>query len=218
VLWSLHWEVLFSLLLPVLLLAAPALRRQAPLLAGGALVAVWGSWHPGAVTLLAPFAVGIALALREDAIVALRGRLAGRRRRGLLVPAGAVLLTADVSLPGASRGVGLGGALVIAGAALLVLAPLVDERVDRALCRGPVQWLGRRSYSLYLVHQPIVISLAFALGAPPLWALLPLALVASLAVTAVFFWLAEQPAQRAARAAGRAVAARRAPAPVPQPA
>jgi peptidoglycan/LPS O-acetylase OafA/YrhL len=217
VLWSLHWEVVFSLLLPVLLLVAPALRRQAPLLAAGALLAVSASWHPGAVTMLAPFAVGVALALREDAIAGLRGR----RIAGLLAPAGALLLTADLWLPGADRGVGVGGALVIAGAALLVVAPLVDPRAERALCRAPVQWLGRRSYSLYLVHQPIVISLAFGIGAPPIWVLLPLALGASLAVTAAFFAAVERPAQRAARAAGRAVAARRrAPAaePVAQPA
>jgi peptidoglycan/LPS O-acetylase OafA/YrhL len=211
VLWSLRWEVAFSLALPLVVLMAPVLRRQALLLGVAAVIVVWGSWIASPVTVLAPFAVGVALALREDAIVRLRDRLAGRRLWPVLLPVAAVLLTADVWLPGAYayRGAGLAGALVVVGAALLVLGPLLDPAIEQALCRAPVQWVGRRSYSLYLTHQPIVVSLAFALGAPPFWILLPAALLVALPMAALFYRAVERPSQRLSRAAGHAVAARR---------
>jgi peptidoglycan/LPS O-acetylase OafA/YrhL len=214
-LWSLHWEVVFSVALPLVVLAAAPLRRHAPLLAAAAVAVVAVAPAPGAATYLAPFAVGVALALREDAVVA---SLRGRRVAALLAPAAALLLTADLWLPGATRGAGRGGALVVVGAGLAVVAPLVDPRTAAWLRRPAIQWLGRRSFSLYLVHEPIVISLAFALGGPPLWVLLPVAGGASLATAAAFHRVVERPAQRLARQAARRAAIRVTPAPEPAPA
>jgi peptidoglycan/LPS O-acetylase OafA/YrhL len=213
-LWSLHWEVLFSLALPLVVLGAAPLRRHAPLLAAAAVAVVAVAPRPGAATYLAPFAVGVALALREDALATLRGR----RFTVLLAPAAALLLTADLWLPGATRGAGRGGALVVIGAGLAVVAPLVDPRCAALLRRPVMQWLGHRSFSLYLVHEPIVIALAFALGGPPFWVLLPVAGGASLAVAAGFHRLVERPAQRLARDAATRVGARGHAATAPLPA
>ncbi len=207
-LWSLHWEVLFSLALPLGLLAAPLLRRQPLPVLALALAAVVVAPRPGAVTYLAPFVVGTVLALREDAIVAARTRLAGRRVLALLAPSGVILLTADLWLPDTTRGAGRGGALVIVGAALAVLTPLLDPRCAALLRRPAIQWLGRRSYSLYLVHEPIVVALAFALGGPSFWVLLPLAAGASLLAAALFHRLVERPSQRLSRAAAARTRAR----------
>jgi peptidoglycan/LPS O-acetylase OafA/YrhL len=208
-LWSLHWEVLFSLALPLALLAAPLLRRQPLPILVLALAAVAVAPRPGALTYLAPFVVGTVLALREDAIVAARDRLAGRRVLGLLAPGAAILLTADLWLPDATRGAGRGGALVVVGAALAVLTPLLDPRCAAALRRPTIQWLGRRSYSLYLVHEPIVVALAFALGGPSFWLLAPVATVVSLLAAALFHRVVERPSQQLARAAAAQIATRK---------
>ena len=207
-LWSLHWEVLFSLALPMVLLAAPLLRRQPLPIVALVLAAVIIAPRPGAVTYLAPFVIGTVLGLREDVIAAVRERLAGRRVLALLAPATAGLLTADLWLPNATRGAGSGGALVIIGAALAVVTPLVDQRSAALLQRPVIQWLGRRSYSLYLIHEPIVIALAFALGGPSFWVLLPVATGASLLVTTLFHRAVEQPSQQLSRAAAARVRTR----------
>ncbi|WCB93614.1 O-acetyltransferase [Baekduia alba] len=212
-LWSLHWEVLFSLAMPLVVLAAPVLARRWWLLAAGAVIVVGAASMPGAVTFLAPFAIGVVLALREDDLLA----AAGRRATALLAPAAIVLLTADRWVPGATHDAGRGGALVLVGAALAVLAPLLHAPTAGLLTRRAPQWLGRRSFSLYLIHGPIVVTLAFALDGPSFWVLLPVATTASLIAAALLYRVVERPAQGLARAAAAKVAARRRGRLAPQP-
>jgi peptidoglycan/LPS O-acetylase OafA/YrhL len=210
-LWSLHWEVLFSLALPLLVAGAAWASRRATFavaVVAVSVLAVLSSDAPGAATYLPPFALGVVLAWHEDALAALRGRSLAR----LIAPLALLLLTADRWLPGATRGAAAGGVLVMTGATLAVIAPLVDPRCATLLTSRPFAWLGRRSFSLYLVHEPIVITLAFALKAPPVWALAPLAIPLSLAAAAGFHRVVERPAQALSRDAAAAAAARRRPA------
>ncbi len=51
-----------------------------------------------------------------------------------------------------------------AGAAGLVLVSFGSGAVRRLLERRPVQWLGRVSFSLYLVQAPVLATIAFAAG------------------------------------------------------
>jgi peptidoglycan/LPS O-acetylase OafA/YrhL len=207
-LWSLRWEVLFSLSLPLVLRAEALVRRLAAPLAVAALLAV-DIAHGHAVLMFAsPFVLGVVLALYEDRIREWRVELAGRGA-ALAVAAALCLLSADLWLPDAARATGPGGALTVAGAALAVLCPLLYAPVARPLQARPVQWLGSRSFSLYLVHYPIVLAFAYGLHVPPLAVLLALAVPASLLAAELFHRAVERPCHRLARAAGAQVAARR---------
>ncbi|HEV7493742.1 acyltransferase [Baekduia sp.] len=206
-LWSLRWEVFFSLALPILLLAEGLVRRMAAPLVVAALLAVDIAHGHATLMFAPPFVVGVVLALHEARIREWRTRLAGRGAV-LAVGVSLCLLSADLWLPDAVRAMGPGGALVVAGAGLAVLCPLLYGSVARPLATRPVQWLGSRSFSLYLVHHPIVLAFAYGLHAPPFATLLALAVPASLIGAELFHRIVERPCHRLARAAGAQVAQR----------
>jgi peptidoglycan/LPS O-acetylase OafA/YrhL len=57
-----------------------------------------------------------------------------------------------------------------------------------------LQWLGRTSYSLYLVHVPVALALAHALhGSLPAAAIAALTVVLALPAAAVFYVAVERP-------------------------
>ncbi|HEY2766760.1 MAG TPA: acyltransferase [Solirubrobacteraceae bacterium] len=224
VVWSLRWEVLFSLLLPLLLLAP--LRRHAwslgaallcfvaLLRAGGALggtPAAPGSGGSGALLgsssgeyllELPPFVLGSLLAFRYELIERLAASLRERTARNIVVQlaVGAVCvgcLSANWWLPGAENQ----ALLVALGACLAVLAALTLRTFRGFLESAPMQWTGKRSYSLYLVHEPLVVALAFALGGRPSPVLfVVLAAPLALSAAAAFFACVESPSHRLARA------------------
>ena len=86
----------------------------------------------------------------------------------------------------------------------MVIVLLLQESAGKRLFESsPVQWLGRRSFSIYLVHVPIMVSIALVLGGqPPLWLLTPCVVVSSLVVAAWFYRLVERPTLHAAHAIG----------------
>ena len=72
-----------------------------------------------------------------------------------------------------------------------------------------MRWAGSRSFSLYLVHEPIVVASAFALGGTASVALLAaIAVPVSLVAADGFFRVAERPIHRWSRAFGLWVEAR----------
>lgn len=224
VLWSLRWEVLFSLLLPLWLLA-PLHKRAwslgaalvcclALLRAGGALggaPVAQGSGGSGPLLgssageyllELPPFLLGSLMAFRYEAIERLAAALRERTARNivaqLVVGAACVgCLSANWWLPGAESQ----ALLVALGACLAVLAALTLRTVRGFLESTPLQWTGKRSYSLYLVHEPLIVALAFALGGRPSTVLfVALAVPLALGAAAAFFALVESPSHRLARA------------------
>lgn len=206
-LWSLRWEVFFSLALPFLLLAQGLVRRMAAPLVVAALLAVDVAHGHATLMFAPPFVVGVVLALHEAHIREWRVRLAGRGA-ALAVGVSLCLLSADLWLPNAERATGPGGALVVAGAGLTVLCPLVYASIARPLSTAPMQWLGSRSFSLYLVHHPIVLALAYGFHAPSFVTLLALAVPASLLGAELLHRVVERPCHRLARTVGAQVAAR----------
>jgi peptidoglycan/LPS O-acetylase OafA/YrhL len=77
---------------------------------------------------------------------------------------------------------------------------VVGPRTRRLLARRPVAWAGSRSYSLYLVHEPIVVLAAFALGgAPTLPLLVVVAVPPVVLLTEGFFRLVERPSHALSR-------------------
>jgi len=216
-LWSLRYEVLFSLALPAFIWAARPVGQGWPsLLAGVALIAL-STWGPvyalpkfgTDVALichcLPVFGLGVLLASNRDSLA----RCAKRRWMTTPVWCGAalvsvVLLTA-AWLPTPLRmrlalTYGLEPwALTLAGATLLVLLFIHWPSARRFGETRVVQWLGTVSFSLYLVHEPILISFAFA--RPESSILLRLLVVVPLALIAAwaFHCAVERPAHRLAR-------------------
>jgi peptidoglycan/LPS O-acetylase OafA/YrhL len=83
--------------------------------------------------------------------------------------------------------------VVFAGYAVFMLA--ITGRLE-GLCRAPLLWLGRLSYSLYLVHQNIgygIISTAYTAGLPG-WIGILLALISAITLAILIHRLIEQPA------------------------
>jgi peptidoglycan/LPS O-acetylase OafA/YrhL len=74
---------------------------------------------------------------------------------------------------------------------------------QRVLESPMLQYLGSRSFSLYLVHEPVVVAYAFALhGRPGLIGLLTVALPVALVLSEAFYRLVEQPSLNIARRLG----------------
>jgi peptidoglycan/LPS O-acetylase OafA/YrhL len=212
VLWSLRWEVLFSLALPPLLaIAVHGLRTRVSWALVVAACAAALLWHGTSEYLLElpPFVLGMALAFGHADIARLARALARRRwwsapARLLLAAACVGALSADWWLvrsapEGQTAMSGTAALLVAAGACLMVLAALTLGSFETFLRSRAMAWTGRRSYSLYLVHCPIVVALALAAGGRFSPGYLLAALALSLAAAAAFHRVVEAPAHRFAR-------------------
>lgn len=202
-LWSLRWEVLFSLLLPVV---AYALRVIPAWVFGLSCLAlsVLGAWQGVAALQYLPiFGVGAALGGEWDRIERWADRLSARRA-ALVWPALltlALLLLSSywimrIWLPYEPAFISA-QALLLAGAGLLVVVAAYWRPAVRALSTRPITLLGTISFSLYLIHEPIVIAIANLTGSAR--ATMLLAVPAAL-VLAWLFWLAvERPSHHFAR-------------------
>ncbi len=213
VLWSLQWEVLYSLALPLVLVLGRAWPRLLPVkvvLVLGALVLGAAADNP-ALWYLPMFSLGTLMACE-------RTRLAGWARaldeRGahwwpMLLVAGLLLLVAywlvrwpDPALVAGARG------LQAIGACTLVFVVWHWSGARRPLSRPVAQWLGSRSFSLYLVHLPVVASVPLVLGGQPTpWVVLAVAAAVTFPLTEVFHRLVERPSHRIAQRVGRRLSA-----------
>jgi peptidoglycan/LPS O-acetylase OafA/YrhL len=217
--WSLIHEMRISLIFP--LLARRAALNLGRLLAGAAVVfTVLSVTHlTGPLLGLAPgvlarellhslvdtaryglfFVLGIALAARGGEIAAWLRQLPTARRRGLWALAFLLL-----SVPYVATCLDLAYAL----GATLLLALCMGSPSVRALLAAPwLAWLGRVSYSLYLVHLLVLLTLVHTLvGHLPLPLILVAAVAGSLAAAALCNWLVEIPANRAGRLVARRLA------------
>lgn len=209
-LWSLRWELLFSLLLPLYLLVARRLRRWWVLELVGLVVVVGaaGALDVERALYLPMFAVGVVLAFERERVSALAHRwtAGGPLPRWALAGLGVLLLTSDASLMAFGLGsqVALGGAMAlqVAGAGLIVVLALHWEPLRSALLTGWVQWVGVRSFSLYLVHEPIVVSSASLWPDLPAGVHLLVVLPVALLVAHLFHLAVERPAHRLSRWVG----------------
>lgn len=206
VLWSLRWELVFSLALPLFVGGAVLVRRRGwlwPTLAVCVAVSVAGRLSGvDALVYLPVFFAGTALASRITDV----REWGARRSRRFWVFAGsasALLLIAGwllrpVVAPGTSVGLVLWG-LVSAGAVGLVMTAVGSVGAARALALRVPRWLGRVSFSLYLVHVPVLASLGFLWGQDAWPWVLAVGVPASLMLAEVFTRLVERPSHRLAR-------------------
>lgn len=206
-LWSLKWEVLFSLLLPVYVLVALRWRRfwhlkivlALLLAAAGALLDV------EALSYLPIFAVGAVLGAERERIRELT-RPWPRFVWFFVAAAGIFLANAEwispeQPIPGVE-------AVVTVGATLIVLL-FVSCRSAKSLGdTAAAQWLGRVSFSLYLVHLPVILAGVTLLRSVSLPLALAVSVAASFVIAELFYRYVEQPSHRLSMAVGRAVGRR----------
>ena len=191
--WSLVVEMQLSLVAP-LLIAAFVLGRPLLQLTVSFAALILFHWHDQTLHYVPMFVLGVALARHWDrlrrvrwhwtvAIVALA--LYGNRH-----------LTGGMVLHGSD-------ALTALGAALLILCSASEGIFSNVLLRPPVQYFGRISYGLYLLHMPVLLCLLKWLypAVPSLILFFPAGLLLTcLVATLCHVWI-ERPAMRLANRA-----------------
>ena len=210
--WSMGWELWFSLTLPLAVACLARVRREGVagvVLLVGIFVSHWCGYFP--LRMCLTFWLGVLLARRLPelsawrppaacevvALVVLLGviELAQAAQAGLLGQLGALALAALQTLMNAAC-VGL------------VALAMTDGLVRRALSTRPVRFLGTVSFSLYLTHSVMIGGLEVALpfvGVTDGWAQAGAAVLACLAFAVVFWRLVERPAIDLSRRVGHAL-------------
>lgn len=203
-LWSLRWEVVFSLALPAYLFLAKRLERfWLPTL--GALLAlhVLGLvLENGYLRYLPVFGVGVIMAVRRERLDEIARALP--RTTWIMLTVLALLLVNAPWLPFALPGA---RALPMVGATLVVFVFHSWDAAKRFAGRRVVQWLGIVSFSLYLIHEPIAVSLAELVSTVNPLVAVALGVPVSLGAAHLFHRFAERPTHRLAKRIGAKPAA-----------
>ena len=197
-LWSLSLEVQFYALAPLFLMSAGRGRRVFRAIAAVGLVsfaaaAIWLPHDPDAVFFLTPFRV-FEFALGALAIP-FEARLASSpRARSIAAACGDLVLFGSLLVIGRYQAYASLAALAPCIAAAVVIAANAPASL---LTAGPVRAVGLASYSLYLVHWPIIFFVRFIFGdaaQTPAALVIQLALITALAT--LMFAFVEQPLRR----------------------
>ncbi len=198
-LWSLVHEWRFSMLLP-LLLAAPVLgvRGTASLVLAAMAASSWAIGAYGSITYVGDTLLGTARATLYFSLPFVLGmalEIGGAAR----VPADRWLTALGLlAVLGLCRD-GSDYATFIASALLIWLA-LQPGLLRRALHHPALRFLGTVSFSLYLVHIPVLAALQHGLhGRLPSAVIWGIGVLASLLAAWVFYRVVERPAHRLAR-------------------
>ena len=205
VMWSLVHELRISLVFPLLFVLTrrwPAATLVATLLiAVACTAALAGTDADGVLTSLADtarfvplFVAGILIASRVDAVRRAVSRLPGALAAVLWVASVALMLAPGQSMSDYYNFVWGSGAV------LLLWLTVGSARADRILSASPLVWLGRVSYSLYLIHVPLLVAAVhLADGILPLWLTIALVIPLTLLAAELMYRAAEEPSIRLGR-------------------
>ena len=216
-LWTLRWEMIFSLALPLFAFGAVLLRRRwIFVLVGSVIVVFIGTLRDVSFLLYLPvFLCGGVLAVNAERLLDWAARIRGRPGVSFawfaLLLGGLTLLIAHwLTQPFLPVGMAqqFVTSLSFVGAVVIVAVAFLWPPLEFLLTLAPARWLGRVSFSLYLVHVPIIIACAniFGRGNWPLT--VAVAIPASLVVAELFARFVEQPAHRLSKRVGAAVSSR----------
>jgi peptidoglycan/LPS O-acetylase OafA/YrhL len=201
-LWSLRWEVTFSLLLPLYVWIAVTWRGGSwlKILAALLLVGIGSKTGHASLLYLPVFALGVVLAAKRGRIAAAMTSLGTGIWWGIAVAA-ALLMSVDSMFVRAPEWITR--PLRSAAAGLIVVIFLGCRSAAAFACHRSIQWLGRISFSLYLVHEPIVVTADRLLPGANVLEILVIAVPISLLVAAAFHRLLERPSLAVSRWMGR---------------
>ena len=153
-------------------------------------------------TYLPMFALGVLLAVERQRVLAFFEQ-APRLSGFIIAVAGVALVTASWSITailGVNR-LHLVG-LEVVGSTMIVALFLAWPPAQSLGTTSPLRWLGVRSFSLYLIHEPIVVSVALLLGRRQPAFLLAVVLPVALLLADLFYRFAEGPSHRFAQRVG----------------
>jgi peptidoglycan/LPS O-acetylase OafA/YrhL len=204
-LWSLQWEVVFSLFLAAFLSWGRSVHPAIQVVVALA-VSTWGFFLGApALEYLPMFLIGTALAQMWPTVrERLEPRSAAHVRWSIVVAVALLMVSLYwVLLPWnppetlfiATR------PFVIVGVTLVLVAAASWQPLRLLLSTAPFRWAGLVSFSLYLVHEPILVAAASI--APGSLLAVACGVVVSVITAFVFFFAVERPSHRVARLVGR---------------
>jgi peptidoglycan/LPS O-acetylase OafA/YrhL len=212
--WSLRWEVIFSLLLPVYVLAVRGGRLIAWICIALGPVLVWIAILGGVVSLanLPIFLVGVGIARlyldhrdRNPDGDSIRAEHPARRHLlwVAIVVLSLALLVAhwllDPFVAHLHLLQTLLQALPVLGATGIVAAAAFWKPAITLLTRRLFAWLGRVSFSLYLVHVPVLVVTSNLLPRAPWYLIVAIAVPIAFVVAELFMRFVEMPSHRLSR-------------------
>jgi peptidoglycan/LPS O-acetylase OafA/YrhL len=195
--WSLSLEEQYYLLMPAMLAFTP---RRAWLAMIGFILVVSAGLCAYVLTIDSAAAFYLLPTRAWQLALGSLGALLAARVSGSTILSWARLpallaLFAIPAFPLGERSPGLDSAIVCVATLILIVGGR-GGRIESALPVRAFAWVGNFSYSLYLVHWPVLVLLRAAWSGPlPSW-LLWSAIAACVAISLLLYWLVEEPFRR----------------------
>lgn len=214
-LWSLRWEVFFSILLPIFVIFAVRAKQYWPvkILALGIVLAIGAHTGWTEFRYLPMFAIGSLIAVHwEEISVAMTRRLRSNSIGWWALLIAVILFTSRWWLLALGTSPALDrwmSNVALVGATALVLLAAFWPVARRALEWWPIRWVGLISFSLYLIHEPIILGVRYLLIEQSMFVVAIIAFPLALIGGWVFFLLVERPANWLARRSGNAASSAR---------
>lgn len=203
-LWSLQWELIFSLALP-LFLYLKTTRIWTSLLIQLAVISLGAFSNSAVLTFLPMFGIGVVLGMGWNDVIGKSSRFFSNSafshfRGAFLLFVSLILISSNwiiLPLSPVKEVKPLSIPLSILGIVLLVILTVSWKPLTWVFTTRTMTWLGAISFSLYLVHEPIVVAIAFISNSSKLGLLI--GLIVSLIAAQLFYRFIEKPIHKRAR-------------------
>ncbi len=209
-LWSLQWEVVFSLLLPLYVFPIarwPRVRIPAVVLSL-IVIGCGAAWDSVALRYLPMFLIGVVIGFELPRLRRIAERPPAKPWQVTVLIGALAMFSAPWYVWGDPwHDFPLLVMVAVTGCALLVMGAVALPVMSRVLSTRPVVWLGAVSFSLYLLHEPIIVTMGFLFAGHLLWVAAIACLVLSMGAAAVFYRWVERPLHKVAKAGGARFAA-----------